>query len=85
MKARRENKPPIYYFVVNLPYSPESPKESYDVFYVKVFETYCNIAARSPEDRRAFDQYYVQPQEKAAFHVKIMRGLRHALKEKCKV
>jgi hypothetical protein len=79
-KARREHKAPIYYFVVNLPYRPLSPKESYDVFFVKLFEGYCKIAARSPEDRRAFQRYYVQPEEKGAFHVKMMRGLARMLR-----
>jgi hypothetical protein len=63
---------------------PVLPKETYDVFYVKLFEGYCKIAAKSPEDRRAFEQYYVQPEEKAAFHIKMMRRLGRALKEKCK-
>jgi hypothetical protein len=79
-KARRENKPPIYYFIVNLPYRPKDISESYDVYYVKLFEGFCKILADTPEDWREFQRYYVNPEEKARFHARMMRQLGKSLK-----
>lgn len=79
-KAHRENKPPIYYFIVNLPYRPKDNWDTYDVYYVKLFEGLCKILAKTPEDRREFERYYVKPEVKAKFHARMMRELSKSLK-----
>lgn len=79
-RARGGNKPPVYYFVVNLPYHPKNHRDTYDVFFVKLFEGFCKILAKSLEDRRAFDRCYVKQGEKAVFHTRIMRTLSSGLK-----
>ena len=79
-KAKREGRPPIYYFIVNLPYRPKCLEDSYDVFYVKLFETFNALWAESDNDRRAAARYYVTIREKATFHVKMMRSFAEHLK-----
>jgi hypothetical protein len=79
MKSRRGGKPPVSYFVVNVPYDPHR-EDSYDVFFVKLFEGLCKIFAKSLDDRRAFRNYYAQKQQRAAFQVRMLRAFAKKLR-----
>jgi hypothetical protein len=83
-RSRHEGKPPVSYFVVNVLYDPHR-EDSYDVFLVKVFEGLCKIFATSPDDRRAFESYYSNPKDKAAFHVRMLRAFSTWVREKGRV
>lgn len=79
-KSRREGKPPISYFVVNVSYDPHR-EPSCDVFLVKLFEGLCKIFATSFENRSDFQAYYANLKDKAAFQAKILRAFSVWLKD----
>lgn len=83
-KSRREGRPPISHLVVNVLYDPHR-EDSRDVFLVKLFEGLCKIFATSFEDRRAFETYYANPKDKAAFHVRMLRAFSLWIREKGEV
>ena|SRR5687768_3512060 len=81
-RAQRDGAPPYYGHIVNVLYRPQDNSFSFDVFYVKMFETFCRVSAKSWEDRREFERYYVQLEEKGAFHAHMLRKLSNTIKER---
>ena len=61
--------------VVNLRYGPPQIRKTYDVYFVKLFEGFCNVWATSFEDHRLVESYYLELKEKAKVHAKLMNDL----------
>ena len=74
-----EFKVPFSHMVLNLPYSLRTGRTC-DVYFVKLFEGFCKIWIKSPEDRRAFEKYYDVLKLRAQLHVKMMNELAEHLK-----
>lgn len=81
-KSRRGGDPPWSLHVVNVSYDPHR-ECSYDVYFVKLFQSLCKIFATSFVDRRDFDLYYGTRKEQAAFHVRMLRAFSKKLRERC--
>lgn len=70
---------PHSHMVLNIPYGMRTGR-SYDVFFVKLFEGFCNVWIKTQEDRRAFESYYDALKLKAQLHAKLMSELGKNLK-----
>ncbi|MDB6108997.1 MAG: hypothetical protein JWR69_747 [Pedosphaera sp.] len=67
--------------IVNIPYSSGSCLPSYDVYFVKIFEGFCDLWAVSYEDHRAFETYYFATKMRAQLHIRLMDQLGELLKK----
>ncbi len=70
---------PYSHVILNIPYGMRTGR-SYDVFFVKLFESFCKVWIKTPEEHRAFKSYYDALKIRAQLHAKLMSELGENLK-----
>jgi hypothetical protein len=69
---------PVYYFFQTTPYYPARNYQSYDVFFVNMFEGFCRLWAESFEDQRLLDRG-TDLLERAKFYIRLLNDASYKL------
>lgn len=68
-----------YYFASRAPYDPPTNDDNYDVFFVNIFEGFCELWVTSYEDQRLLDRHS-DLLERAKLYVRILNDASQSLR-----